>query len=812
MKSIVFFDTEVGVNDKKIHDIGAVKDDGAVFHAPSCRDFAAFIANTDYLCGHNIIHHDIPFVNSELKEKIRIPAIDTLYLSPLLFPMKPYHALIKDDKLLTDELNNPVNDSKKAKDLFFDEVNAFRSLPSFLKQAFCKMPSDKNVRLLAPAGSGKTFSLLWRCKVLEETYDPEKKKKGRKNPTPHFLLIAFTRAARHELESRIENNECFRGLNATVRTLNAWGWEQNKIPGRELLINRRERQRVILHDLRSVCDKYPLIASMVEAPRTRTNNAAILMDMIDGYKSLGFTHLMKMPQYRAYVKTLCELGLGQLFVSYQRQIMSLLPAKNREATIENVASEFFRFWKEAVVKIKENNRFTLEDQKYWARIYLEQQMSEGKYPSGAARYSHIMVDEFQDINPLDMALIKDICLYHGQGSPAPLAIIGDDDQAIFGWRGTTPKFILDPERYIGFPFETCFLLTNYRSPKEITALSNKLLSYNKNREQKQIESVAKGKAFVKVINDKTSVSTIDTTLRLTRKLLEKPGIKHVALIGRRQVSLFPYQVLLSSEGTAYHVAADLDIFEGEATSALMEILRIVYRAKNHDNDDPIEALLVIIDRIDRYKVQKSDRDAIAAYLDKKRAEDIEEAIHALREYPKPIKSADPNDVCDIAEALIRAKTVYEFMKLVVDNLRGLDQDYTKAEIDTHYKLPQFSRLTDLSVKYGADFRRFYSDLGKARKAGERSRKRDRDESKEGYEEANNSPIWLLTATRSKGMEFDAVIILDADDNEWPNRLTNDIEEERRLFHVAISRARKYLYFVTDSRNLESRFLLEAGVI
>ena len=68
----------------------------------------------------------------------------------------------------------------------------------------------------------------------------------------------------------------------------------------------------------------------------------------------------------------------------------------------------------------------------------------------------------------------------------------------------------------------------------------------------------------------------------------------------------------------------------------------------------------------------------------------------------------------------------------------------------------------------------------------------------------------MTATRSKGHEFDAVIVLDADDNEWPNRMNGDIEEERRLFHVAMSRAKKYLYFVTDSRNLESRFLLEAS--
>ena len=52
-------------------------------------------------------------------------AIDTLSLSPLLFPSKPYHALVKDDKLQVDELNNPLNDAIKARDLFFDELKLF---------------------------------------------------------------------------------------------------------------------------------------------------------------------------------------------------------------------------------------------------------------------------------------------------------------------------------------------------------------------------------------------------------------------------------------------------------------------------------------------------------------------------------------------------------------------------------------------------------------------------------------------------------------------------------------------------------------
>ena len=136
-KSIVFFDTEVGVDDKKIHDIGAVCANKGIYHSSSVRGFCAFLSGAEYICGHNIIHHDLKFLEEAISQKITFKAIDTLYLSPLLFPKKPYHRLLKDDKLQVEELNNPVNDSQKAKELFFDEVNAFFGLTLGKKKIFC---------------------------------------------------------------------------------------------------------------------------------------------------------------------------------------------------------------------------------------------------------------------------------------------------------------------------------------------------------------------------------------------------------------------------------------------------------------------------------------------------------------------------------------------------------------------------------------------------------------------------------------------------------------------------------------------------
>jgi len=136
MSIIVFFDLEIGTQKKDILDIGAVRSDHATFHKTHPAEFIEFVKNADFLCGHNIIAHDLQFLQKFKGEpKFGLDrAIDTLLLSPLLFPKNPYHRLLKDDKLQTEELNNPLNDSKKAMDLFYDEVNVFNLLPEKFRE------------------------------------------------------------------------------------------------------------------------------------------------------------------------------------------------------------------------------------------------------------------------------------------------------------------------------------------------------------------------------------------------------------------------------------------------------------------------------------------------------------------------------------------------------------------------------------------------------------------------------------------------------------------------------------------------------
>ncbi|WP_291143150.1 RecQ family ATP-dependent DNA helicase [Flavobacterium sp. UBA7680] len=135
---ITFIDTEIEPTKGKILDIGAIKENGNQFHKASLGDFIQFLKGDDYVCGHNILNHDIKYIGNAIYEAGINPSniIDTLHLSPLLFPTKPYHALLKDDKLQTEDTNNPLNDSIKARDLFNSEIAAFWQINETIKEIF----------------------------------------------------------------------------------------------------------------------------------------------------------------------------------------------------------------------------------------------------------------------------------------------------------------------------------------------------------------------------------------------------------------------------------------------------------------------------------------------------------------------------------------------------------------------------------------------------------------------------------------------------------------------------------------------------
>lgn len=142
---LIFFDLEINANNK-ISSIGATTDLNINFVSNDEIAFLEFINKHEgsFFVGHNIIKHDINYFRlDKIKKTIHHKnAIDTLYLSTLIYPKKPYHSLVKNDKLNVDQLNNPLNDSMNTRKLFHNISNDFDLLDSNLKEIYYLLLND----------------------------------------------------------------------------------------------------------------------------------------------------------------------------------------------------------------------------------------------------------------------------------------------------------------------------------------------------------------------------------------------------------------------------------------------------------------------------------------------------------------------------------------------------------------------------------------------------------------------------------------------------------------------------------------------
>ena len=220
-----------------------------------------------------------------------------------------------------------------------------------------------------------------------------------------------------------------------------------------------------------------------------------------------------------------------------------------------------------------------------------------------------MVDEFQDINPLDLALIKAIV----ERNKATLTIVGDDDQAIFEWRGATPEYILHPEEYFGASFTDYQLQINYRSPSNIVSLSQRLIANNENRVSKQVSATNDADVAEIAIKKTDSINERLALVTDVVRNTEYPG--KVAVISRFRRQLIPYQIYFAYDGAPFNTAVDLDVFSSNAFDDLIRLLEIWERSQ--DNRRPAQIMddtIAICNLIRRRPLGKKNRDDLSRYL------------------------------------------------------------------------------------------------------------------------------------------------------------------------------------------------------
>ena len=684
---------------------------------------------------------------------------------------------------------------------------------------FCQS-SAQNIRLLAPAGCGKTASLLHRCRELIR----------RARHKPRFLIVTFTKAATAELRERLDSEEHFQLVRgqATITTLNSYGWRRirDQVSGARLLTTPSDRHFAMKNQLRPVWIGKQHIEQVA---KKRGAGSRTLMTVMDNMKAMGFVHARHVNRelYQEHLDALQEQGLSWR-IDEQFDLLTRIGVLDRpkrgdtdapSASRRDFYDRFFRFWRDAVERLHEESTFTYEDQKYWN--YLDMNLSisnDVSQPvlSGAARYNHILVDEFQDINPLDLNLIKSIAQRHR----ATLTIIGDDDQAIFEWRGATPEYILHPDQYFGTPFDDYQLQINYRSPKNIVELSQKLISNNKNRVDKQVVANKDSNAIIEV----KETDSINERLRMVTDIVENsedhyPGT--VAVIGRLRRQLIPYQIYFVSDGAPFKTAIDLDVFNNEAFDGLVNLLEIWERSQNKSRiSKVIDDVQSIYSFIRRWPLNTKSRYDLGVYLrESDSVNTVVEGVSALRYYTDPKISGKKTlkELHDIAIDFLSTTKISEALKIIDRDFDGLRFDQEKAESDVFFTDPPLAQLADIVEAEDMDVIDLIERIDAVKVQTEEYRRQNSEENDLNFDVASalERPLHLMTATRAKGKEFDTVILLDTVEGIWPHKRATDqreMEAERRLFYVAFTRARhRVVMLVSRETDSTSRFLEELGI-
>lgn len=395
------------------------------------------------------------------------------------------------------------------------------------------------------------------------------------------------------------------------------------------------------------------------------------------------------------------------------------------------------------------------------------------------KYKYILVDEFQDINKAQYDTIKLIA-----GKQANLFVVGDDDQSIYAFRGSKPDIML------GLSTEyrdivQMYLNTNYRCSSEIVAGARSLIEYNKVRFAKDIRSCGMCSGRIKVCK---MADIEEEALYLSKEVREliADGIKpeEIAVISRTNIISNIYYTRLNSDGVACRtLTAVHNIYD----SWLMQDIAAYMRLSQgmYDKENAVR----IINKPSRYIKRALITQPFNFEHLRKCYDGDEGLIKIINDMQFDIK-------------MLSHMSPYAAVNYI---LKGIGyEDYINEEIigKRLNKEEVYAKLTEiktLSRKY-MDIKQWLKYIDEQAEKTEQENKSDKRQGnqKNSDEKDSAGAVNIYTMHSCKGLEFKAVFIMDVCEGIIPYNkavLDNEIEEERRLMYVAMTRAKERLYLV-----------------
>lgn len=584
--------------------------------------------------------------------------------------------------------------------------------------------------VIAGPGSGKTTVLTARIRNLIEEYSV--------NPA-NILVITFTKAAANEMKSRF-NNMMGRSTNVTFGTFHAvffmilraaYNYSVDSIikeDVRQNIIKQAiERSRLEPDDLNEMISN---ITGEISRVKTETID-------INAYYSASCPEEEFRDIYKYYVKTLKKMGL----IDFDDMLL--------------YCHELLTTRRDILAK--------------WQQ-----------------KYQYILIDEFQDINKIQYDIIK--LLAKPQDN---LFIVGDDDQSIYGFRGSKPEIMLNFDK--DYPdTDKVILDTNYRSTGNIVSAAGKVIAHNKVRFAKNINTVNDPGDKVDIIEFNTQAEEYEKIIDNIRKESASGGnYSDNAVLFRTNSTaagfvrkLVEYSVpFVTRDGVPnvfeHWIARDVITYMNIAMGSRKrsDFLQIINRPKRYIGRDYLVDAEISFDNLEKYY---EDKNWMIERVDRLKYDILAMASmspYAMINYLRKGVGYD-GYLDEYAQSHnMQVRELYDVMDELMESARNFKT---------------FNEWFAYIDEYGTKLRESYAAMDK------------------------QNAVILTTMHSSKGLEYPVVYIIDANEEITPHKkavFVPEIEEERRMFYVAMTRAKRRLniYYARKRYNKEievSRFVKE----
>ncbi|MDE7203929.1 MAG: ATP-dependent helicase [Lachnospiraceae bacterium] len=597
--------------------------------------------------------------------------------------------------------------------------------------------------VLAGPGSGKTFTVTQRIKYLIEHHHVKPE---------NILVITFTKAAATEMQERFVRLNEGRNYPVHFGTFHSIFFQ--------IL---RHTYRFTAQNIIREGDKYRLLSQIIsEIPDEIRSQSQIddssdtlqrILSEISAVKNNGIT-----PQELKSV-TVTQAEFEYIFQIYKQEM-------NHHKLID---------FDDMVLLCRDLLVSRPETLKIWQE-----------------RFQYILVDEFQDICPLQYEVVR--LLAKPQDN---LFIVGDDDQSIYGFRGSKPEIMLNFNK--DYPEAKQVLLdVNYRSRKDIVDVAGKLISHNKARFDKKVRAQNEQLGGVKIYSFHSKLKQAENIALLIKQYMAQPGARYsdIAILYRTNNHTVYTADRLMKEGIPFSMKEKpKNIYDSTVAKDIIAYIRYAL------HEDNVEDFLRIMNKPVRYikrmtvprkpfRMQELIENNRAAGYVIQNILDFYDSLHF-------IKNLNPFSAVNF----IRKGIGYEkyLKKQALEQGRDVSEDF--EELD---ELMQLAKDFETIPEWLDQIQNYDAVMQEIMQQERRQKQADTD------------AVSMVTMHASKGLEWKVVVLPDVNEGVIPHKKAvtdSELEEERRMFYVAMTRAREYLFiFYLQEKEagnlLPSRFLDE----